>query len=400
MRPSDDLLDPLIEEKLGTLWPVLPRDAETARRGRANFLAEAQSLAQAVSIRPQRRHNGWIDLFRTMFNRKESSPMLATLTSVLLIVSILLGGTGATVYAAQGSLPDQPLYTLKTLTENLRMHLNSDPEAQMDLDLAFVDRRVGEMVTLSLRGNPPPDAVVERLELHLNHTLQHAAGLDDERFPPAAERIQRQLQAQEQALIRAREQAASPAQAQLTRAQEMVHLRLRLVEDGLRDPLTLRERLRDQEHLRLHAGTAMPPGEEHQGPHQTQAGSGYGPGPVPTHEPAPGSGYGPGPEETAQPGSGYGRGPKMTASPDPGESYGPGPKNEDGAQTGKYDDAGPHPNEDPGGPQDPGPHPTDDAGEHHGPGPQPSEELGGQGGAAAQETQAMGPGGGGHGGRP
>lgn len=388
MKPSDDLLDPLIEEKLASLGPVAPRDAETVRRGRANFLAEARSLQPAVSVTPQRRHNGWISVFRMIFNRKEPSPMLATLTSVLLVVSIILAGTGATVYAAQDSLPDQPLYTLKTFTEDLRMRVNSDPEAQLDLHLEFVDRRVGEMIALSLSGDPPADAVVERLELHLNHAFQHAASLDDEHFPPTAERIQNQLQTQEQKLTRALEQAAPPARAQLTRAQEMVHLRLRLVEDGLHDPLTLREMIRDQEHLRLHTGTEASPGEAHQGPQQTQAGSGYDPGPAPKDEPAPGSGYGPGPipEETAQPGSDYGPGPHMTASPDPGESYGPGPKNDEGPQTGKGDDSGPHP--------------TDDPGNHHGPGPQPSEDPEGQSGPAPQETQPMGPGGGGHGGQP
>ncbi|MEJ2303037.1 MAG: DUF5667 domain-containing protein [Anaerolineales bacterium] len=324
--------------------------------------------------------------------------MLATLTSILMIVSILLGGTGVTVYAAQDSLPDQPLYGVKTWSEDFRVVLTNDLQSKLNLDLELANRRVEEMVALSASGVTPSDALLARLENHLNQTLHLAAGLDDDCFAPAMEKVRQTMQIQERELIQAQVQAATPAEAQLARARDMIQARLRLVEDGLQDPLAFRERLRTREQLQIRQETCTPTGEGNQqqmqqrGPSQTQAGESFGPGPHMTITPTPGGGYGPGPgpNSTATPGSGsgYGPGPYVTGTPTPGSGYGPGPGPQPSAtpKSGAGNGSGPGPTAESGGPQ--------------GPGPNPSGDGNGQGGSASQETSGAGSGNGGGGGRP
>jgi hypothetical protein len=322
--------------------------------------------------------------------------MIATLTSILMIVSVLLGGTGITVYAAQDSLPDQPLYGVKTWSEDFRVILTNNLQSKLDLGLELADRRVEEMVALSSSGVTPPDAVLARLENHLNQTLHLAAGLDEDCFASAMEKVRQAMQIQEQALIHAQVQAATPAEAQLIRARDMIQAQLRLVEDGLQDPLAFRERLRTREQLQIRQETCTPTGEGNQqqkqqrGPSQTQAGESFGPGPHMTITPTPGSGYGPGP------------GPYATGTPTPGSGYGPGPGPQPSAtpQSGARNGSGPGPTTESGGPQGPGPNPADGSGGHNSPGPNPAEDSNGQGGPTSQETQGSGSGNGGGHGRP
>ena len=394
MNPSDDSLDPRLEEKLSVLLTVAPRDPGAAARGRANYLSQAGSLKTAVSESSQRRHRRWMSSFLTIFSRREHSPMLATLTSILMIVSILLGGTGITVYAAQDSLPDQPLYGVKTWSEDFRVGLTNDLQSKLNLDLELANRRVEEMVALSASGVTPSDVVLARLENHLDQTLHLAAGLDDDGFAPAMEKVRQTMQIQERELIQAQVQAATPAEAQLARARDMIQARLRLVEDGLQDPVAFRERLRTREQLQIRQETCTPTGEGNQqrqqqgGPVQTQASEGFDPGPNSS--------------ATLGSGSGYDPGPYVTGAPTPGSGYGPGPDPQPSAapQSGAGNSSDPGPTAESGGPQDPGPNPPDGSGGHNSPGPNPSGDGNNQGGSASQETSGGGSGNGGGGGRP
>ena len=53
---------------------------------------------------------------------------------VIVTLALALGGTGITAYAAQDSLPDQPLYGVKTLTEDLQLQLNSRTKNQLSIN--------------------------------------------------------------------------------------------------------------------------------------------------------------------------------------------------------------------------------------------------------------------------
>ena len=403
MKQSREPLDSLVQERLALIRPVPARDPAGAARRRASFLEEAQSLNPAVSDSPLRRHKGWISSAKLIFRTKERSPMLATLASILLVVSILLGGTGITVLAAQDSLPDQPLYDLKTFSEDLRIRLLADQQSQLDLDLEFTARRVQELITLSRAGEAPPEAVFTRLQTHLNHALEHAAGLEQNRFPAALQKLQQALQTQEQKLGRAQAQTPSSSQSHLTRAREMVQIRLRLVEEGLKNPSILQERLRNQEQLHLRAETGTATGAQHRGPEQTGPGAGTGPGPYVTGTPTLGGNYGPGPGpvSTSNGGSRVGPGPYVTGTPTPGSDYGPGPILEPTKASGDGYGPGPQSTQSPCYQCGPGPHATEGQGGPDGPGPHPTDDPADINEPAPEEDNTAGPGnGGGYGGKP
>ena len=371
MYPSDESLDPRFKEKLAVFGSVPSRDPQAAARGRADFLLQAQAMAEAaklseaVSETQTGRHKGWIQNLPNLFQRKEGSPMFASLVSILVVVSLFLGGTGATVFAAQGSLPNQPLYGVKILSEDLRLDLAGDPQDQLELNLAFAERRMEEFNATFQRGAPLSEAVLARYRQQLDQALKLACGLDDPQLARVLERIRLNLHSQEQALEHLQGLAGPQAEAGLARAQDMIRTRLRRVEDGLRNPQGFRKQ----------AGGQQPGQEIPGGPSASQvpaggAGSSYGPGPFVTGTPTPGSGYGPGPgpDASVTPGSGerYGPGPNPSHTPCSGEgsceSNGPGP----GSGTVTEGGDGPGPGADDG--ETPG------SGAGSGPGPGPAAD--------------------------
>ncbi|MBI2831772.1 MAG: hypothetical protein HYX79_05910 [Chloroflexi bacterium] len=72
--------------------------------------------------------------------------------AVAIFASIVVIGGGGTVYASQGSLPDDMLYPLKTGVEGLQLALAQGHEARAWLHLKLAERRADEVVTQSNLG--------------------------------------------------------------------------------------------------------------------------------------------------------------------------------------------------------------------------------------------------------
>jgi hypothetical protein len=348
-------VDPRLAAKFAALKVQPARDPQKAALGRAAFLAQAQEVANTlpaakslppVSAMENRRHNRWMHALQSFLagHRKEQSPMFGTLGTVLLIVSLILGGSGITVAAAQSSQPDQGLYPVKIFSEDVRSELTANEQARLRLALEFTNRRSEEMQGMVRAGKMPPDAVAARMQNEIDHALELAAGQPDQQAIKSLEQIRQQIRNHEQSLLHLGSPANPTAEALLNRTSQMLRDRLRLCEDGIQDPDALRERLRER---KREGGKPdqTPPGNPWTTGTPTP-GSGYGPGPGngdgnpwTTGTPTPGSGYGPGPGDgspwttgTPTPGSGYGPGPGngdgnpwTTGTPTPGSSYGPGP---------------------------------------------------------------------------
>ena len=157
--------------------------------------------------------------------------------SILVVAGLLFGG-GATVSAAQDDLPNEPLYALKTWTEDLSLQFRYTPEEKVMrlMDLAQV--RIQEMTRLSEAGEPVPDQVKLRLEQHIQQALQLCTNMDDPTLERALLQIRDRLQEQdrdmEQLQLHTQDQLQTQEQLQLqTQTRTMLHERLQLVEDGL-----------------------------------------------------------------------------------------------------------------------------------------------------------------------
>jgi hypothetical protein len=112
-------LEALIRERLDQIKAVPPRNPQVAARARARF------LAQAVAASESRRQKGW-----GFFFRKQQFAMNMVVT-LLVIASLFIGG-GTTVKAAQDDLPNEPLYAIKILSEDVSLQFQKDPEARAD----------------------------------------------------------------------------------------------------------------------------------------------------------------------------------------------------------------------------------------------------------------------------
>lgn len=328
MNPKSEI-DPELMQKLMLLHEVPVRNLGREESGLAAFLQEAQESAGAVTPSNKLRHNRWMHALQSIFvvQRKEQSPMFSTLATILLITSLILGGGGATIAAAQSSQPDQPLYSLKVISEDARINLAADPQSEYQLALEFASRRAEEMKAMLQAGSIPPEAVQARYQNQVEQAIQFAMNLPANQAVKALDQIQTRLQTQQQTFLQVQANESPRVNAILEQTRQMLQEHLRLVELGLTDPSLLRDqlRLRDQDRKQDRLSSSTPEGQAT----QVLPGSSSG-NPWTTGTPTPGSGYGPGKgtgdcENCTPTLGGQGNNPWTTGTPTPGSGYGPGP---------------------------------------------------------------------------
>jgi hypothetical protein len=339
---KDNEIDPKTENMLDVLCSVPPRDLEAAARGKTYFLKQASVMRSAVSRKQENRHNGWINTILPVFPRKEHRVMNAMI-AVVVVVVMFFGGTGTTVYAAQASLPDQPLYPLKTWSEDTLLSLTSSPQSRLNYGLDFSDRRITEMADLLSAGRPIPEMTKVRLQNELQQALELAAGMDDPLMVQQLEQIRLRAETQLKTMTALISRAQESAQPVLLQMQLRLQDQVRLCTLGQADPrgfrLQVQQRQWNRDGMQLPTGTPMPtgnsygpgPGDGLQTPFGTHVPTGNGEGPglqSPTQPPQSGNGaQGPAtqdPASTPMPtGSGNGSGGNQPTGT-PGQS-GPGP---------------------------------------------------------------------------
>lgn len=356
-HPGDDRLEALLKRRLEPLREAPVRNPAKAVRGRTAFLVEARRIAATrpkgvpVSVGAPSRLNQWIKHIRNPFSREERYSMFGAMSSILVILALVFGGAGATVYAAQGSLPDQVLYPIKTVSEDVQLALVGQAQNRLELALSFADRRVDEMLALRAAGEAIPPETATRLENHIRLALQIAAGMYPDQLPQALQQIRTHLARQERLMEMAQNGAAGADEPLLQQVRLMLREQNRLIEQGLQEPARFRYQLQ----LKFGApavtpspattGSAAATGNSYgPGPDAglgtpscgtctpVMDGSGPGPGPGPleygkTPEPEPGQGPGPGPEaqptpEPAGGGNGDSNGGSPTNTQEPGNQNG------------------------------------------------------------------------------
>ena len=400
---TSDPLEVVIIHALEGLRQIQPRDPQKAARGREQFLIRADVATRAaqpdrvdplseqpITTSSVKRLKGWFEQITQPPLKKERFAMFPTLATILVSLALLFGGAGATVFAAQDSLPDDALYPVKTWSEDLRLELAAEPSAQIELALNFANRRMEEMSGLTAQGSNVPAGVADRWQRQVEFALALAAGQSGADLEPLLLRIREQLRIQDQLLTRMRlhnPEEATPLMAQLqTRLRE----RLQLVEAGLEAPSGF------QYHDRH--GPGGRPNDPPEGGYDPGPGAGdgpadgsgeqYGPGPGDGPEDGTGEQYGPGSGDGLEDGTGeqYGPGPGECTQDCEGEQYGPGPSAGDSPEDGTGEQYGPGPGK--------GDAPEDGTGEQNGPGPGPGDCTGGcdqEGGGQNSSGEQGGP---------
>lgn len=246
-RTGKPIKDPDLQSLLGAMDILKPLedvpapDLVRTQQVRQTFLKQAKETLP-VSQPGLKRHKGWKNIFK-----KERSPMF-TFARILIVLAIAFGGTTATAFAAQDSLPSEALYPIKTLMEEVRLALTTDPEAEVNLLLQLSDERMEEIAALIEKGLPVPDAVGTQLQTHLNLALKTCAQLDDAALLPLMEQIQMRSHEQLKVLEELGEGSDNQSDNVLQLATQAMNSTHAAAEDAILDPTT----------FRLHQGTNRP----------------------------------------------------------------------------------------------------------------------------------------------
>ena len=138
-----------------------PSDA-FKRRARERLL---NVMASTPQVSPRR--------FRVLFPARRFS--FTTATAVAAAVILVAGTT--TVLAAQGSLPNDFLYPVKTSVESLRLAFTWSPTARADYHVQLARDRAAELAEMSRRGRNIDPATLEAAIDQLDRAVTEIAGL-------------------------------------------------------------------------------------------------------------------------------------------------------------------------------------------------------------------------------
>lgn len=161
-------------EELARLVPVAGRVGVLARDPSPEFQSrlEQRLLASLADVHGRQRTG-----FTTRIGRFFAAIPLARSLAIALVVLLLLAGGGFGVnYAAADSLPDSPLYQVKTVREQLQLALARAPEAQVEVRARQIAQRGAELNQAVQGGKQPRvvDVLVTRMETSTDQMIQQA----------------------------------------------------------------------------------------------------------------------------------------------------------------------------------------------------------------------------------
>jgi len=226
--------------------PGRERSREAEQTGKARFLSEAAALRKAIPVRDASRPLGLWETFTSFVSGKQGRLAFYTATVLCVVLGLLLASGGMVAFAAQGSQPDQILYPVKLISENVRLGLAANPQSQFQLNMEFAGRRLDEIDNLVQAGKDPSSQVTDRLQNELNAAMDNAANLDNTASVKALENLQANLQQHENQLVKLQSQDNPHATANYTRVVEMLQQKVNQAEQGIKDPQSIHEIIKQQ----------------------------------------------------------------------------------------------------------------------------------------------------------
>jgi len=218
---------------------------------KANFMRQGENLRLELESRPVRKGQPRLWSLLSALRYKPATTMVRIMAAILLML-VILAGSSFTVYAAQSSLPGEPLYAVKSWSEDVRLSLANTPQRKLDLILAFTDRRAGEISQLAENGMTVSDQASSRYQDELEDALQLAAEMDDAHIQIALGKIKKQAERQGmtlEELISSLPEQAGPAIAHL---QERLQEQINLSSFGEHNPQGFRQQVHERQ--REHQG--------------------------------------------------------------------------------------------------------------------------------------------------
>jgi len=234
---NDNEINPKLKKQLESLQDIPARGLQQSHIGREKFLSQAKSVQARQAPTRTRKTRGAVPLRRSWVPR---------LAGILAVGAIALSGIGGTAYAAQASLPDDLLYPVKILTEEIQLGLETDPEDRLDLHTSFAARRLDEIQAQIDAGEEVSQKALAYLEKHTKNMIQEAAQMGEKGLENALRQIEQNLQKQNQILEKLQKQTPGSEAPGLVNAQEKITERLELVENGINEPQGFRDVIKER----------------------------------------------------------------------------------------------------------------------------------------------------------
>lgn len=231
-------ISPELKKQLESLQQVPQRGLQASHAGREAYLARVRKLDTNRAPGRQTPRRGSAVPGRSWAAR------LGVIAAVLLVALSSLGGT---VYAAQAAQPDDLLYGVKTLTEEIQVGLESDPGDKLDLYVSFANRRLQEIQAQMAAGEEVSQKALDLLEKHTQRMLEQAAKLEGQGVEKALRQIETNLQQQNQLMAEAGKDHPQGGAPGLLKAQEKIRERMELVENGLTEPQGFQDQIRNSQ---------------------------------------------------------------------------------------------------------------------------------------------------------
>jgi len=247
MTNADNELDEYGKKVLEPLRPTPNIDPKVQADEKVRFLLQAEKLQK--NLVPRLAETRQASCITSTLGDKLSLPVYKVLVVVILLL-IFIGGSTFTVYAAQSSLPGEPLYTIKSLSEDIHLSMTFSTKAKLNLTLDYTNRRMSEIRNLVSRGKSLPDQTSVRYQHELEDALQLAAQMDDTQMQVALNEIKYLAENQGismEELIANLPEQASPA---IIRIQERLQEQVQLSAIGENNPQEFRLEIRERAHSR------------------------------------------------------------------------------------------------------------------------------------------------------
>ncbi len=220
--------DPRLQNLLELLEHVPPRNPADEMGSRKRFLTELDTLFDSAPEQPVSRLPGWLQVFFPAQKRQLISPRrfaFSAILALIVIITLLFGGAGATVLAAQSSLPGDVLYPVKTSLESTRLRLAADAYDQAQLHLSFAQRRLDEIAGLMRAGRAAEiSAAAAEFQHQIHRALENLSVLaasDPQRASDLARQITHALSQYAQTLTGLTAQAPETALPALQQALQL-----------------------------------------------------------------------------------------------------------------------------------------------------------------------------------
>jgi len=163
-------LEPSAEGELESLLELASRIQEISTPPTEAFVddLEKRLVEKARTLQRARRRSLWDRYLTPIF----SSGRTRRWAAVLAVILALVLASAGTAIAAQSSIPGDPLYPVKRVTERLGFLVVREPPGKTHLRLEFTRRRTEEIEALDDRGEEVEESILVELATETEETLE------------------------------------------------------------------------------------------------------------------------------------------------------------------------------------------------------------------------------------